>query len=258
MYKIMSAQCSHHRVIKFHNCCIQASTISASGHHWNPSLPFPGWLVRNITPLARRKQQESPPLSYHTIPSRTNQPPFLFTKEKSLPTSASRPNERKKKKKKNPLQGDIFRVWTSASHNSPTPSFLFISSDFFHLDDFAQPIPLVFSALIGCCVGELDSMLRDELLRSKNDEIAYVINFAVFYTFCSIDCDAFHLATFIWADGRINSRHCLLSRKRKLTELYFATVGFAGATDGGGGGALADSRYRQKEQAFLDANDLSK
>ena len=142
--------------------------------------------------------------------------------------------------------------------NCPTSSFSSFLSDFFHLDDFAQPIPLVFSALIGCCVGELDSMLRDELLRSKNDEIAYVINFAVFYTFCSIDCDAFHLATFIWADGRINSRHCLLSRKRKLTELYFATVGFAGATDGGGGGALADSRYRQKEQAFLDANDLSK
>ena len=104
-------------------------------------------------------------------------------------------------------------------------------------------------------------MLRDELLRSKNDEIAYVINFAVFSTFFSIDCNAFHLATFILADGRINSRHCLLSRKHKLTELYFATVGFAGATDGGGGGgggAPADSRYRQKEQAFLDANDLSK
>lgn len=100
-------------------------------------------------------------------------------------------------------------------------------------------------------------MLRDELLRSKNDEIAYVINFAVFHAFFSIDCDAFHLATFILADGRINSRHCLLSRKRKLTELYFATVGFAGATDSGGG-APADSRYRQKEQAFLDANDLSK
>ncbi|KAJ5647139.1 hypothetical protein N7490_003511 [Penicillium lividum] len=59
-------------------------------------------------------------------------------------------------------------------------------------------------------------MLRDELLRSKNDEIA----------------------------------NCLLSRKRKLTELYYATVGFEGAT--------ADSLYHQKEQAFLDANDLSK
>ncbi|KAJ5176225.1 Chromatin modification-related protein eaf1 [Penicillium canariense] len=59
-------------------------------------------------------------------------------------------------------------------------------------------------------------MLRDELLRSKNDEIA----------------------------------SCLLSRKRKLTELYYATVGFEGA--------IADSLYQQKEQAFLDANDLSK
>ncbi|KAJ5973582.1 hypothetical protein N7481_010792 [Penicillium waksmanii] len=59
-------------------------------------------------------------------------------------------------------------------------------------------------------------MLRDELLRSKNDEIA----------------------------------NCLLSRKRKLTELYYATVGFQGAT--------ADSLYNQKERAFLDANDLSK
>ncbi|OQD74121.1 hypothetical protein PENDEC_c012G01393 [Penicillium decumbens] len=59
-------------------------------------------------------------------------------------------------------------------------------------------------------------MLRDELLRSKNDEIA----------------------------------NCLLSRKRKLTELYYATVGFEGAT--------ADALYQQKEQAFLDANDLSK
>ncbi|OQE27505.1 hypothetical protein PENSTE_c004G00267 [Penicillium steckii] len=59
-------------------------------------------------------------------------------------------------------------------------------------------------------------MLRDELLRSKNDEIA----------------------------------NCLLSRKRKLTELYYATVGFEGAT--------ADSLYNQKEQAFLDANDLAK
>ncbi|KAJ5614254.1 hypothetical protein N7528_007908 [Penicillium herquei] len=59
-------------------------------------------------------------------------------------------------------------------------------------------------------------MLRDELLQSKQDEIA----------------------------------NCLLSRKRKLTELYYATVGFEGAT--------ADSLYHQKEKAFLDANDLSK
>lgn len=46
----------------------------------------------------------------------------------------------------------------------------------------------------------------------------------------------------------------MLSRKRKLSELYFATVGLAGATEG----APPDSLYQQKEQAFLDANDLSK
>ncbi|PCH02511.1 HAS subgroup [Penicillium occitanis (nom. inval.)] len=63
-------------------------------------------------------------------------------------------------------------------------------------------------------------MLRDELLRSKNDEIA----------------------------------RCLQSRKRKLSELYFATVGYLGATDG----AIADTLYEQKKQAFLDANDLTK
>ncbi|KAJ5143652.1 uncharacterized protein N7515_002439 [Penicillium bovifimosum] len=58
-------------------------------------------------------------------------------------------------------------------------------------------------------------MLRDELLRSKNDEIA----------------------------------NCLSRRKRKLSALYLATVGF---------GATEDAHYRQKEQAFLDANDLTK
>ncbi|EED15261.1 MYB and HSA domain protein [Talaromyces stipitatus ATCC 10500] len=63
-------------------------------------------------------------------------------------------------------------------------------------------------------------MLRDELLRSKNDEIA----------------------------------RCLQSRKRKLSELYFATVGCLGAIDG----AITDTLYEQKKQAFLDANDLSK
>ncbi|EAU34516.1 conserved hypothetical protein [Aspergillus terreus NIH2624] len=64
-------------------------------------------------------------------------------------------------------------------------------------------------------------MLREELLRSKNDEIA----------------------------------RCLVSRKRKLSELYFATVGFAGATENTPPDSLL---YHQKEQAFLDANDLSK
>jgi chromatin modification-related protein VID21 len=45
-----------------------------------------------------------------------------------------------------------------------------------------------------------------------------------------------------------------VSRKRKLSELYFATVGFAGATDG----FPTDPVYLQKEAAFLDANDLTK
>ena len=46
-----------------------------------------------------------------------------------------------------------------------------------------------------------------------------------------------------------------MSRKRKLSELYFATVGFAGATENTPPDSLL---YHQKEQAFLDANDLSK
>ena len=44
-------------------------------------------------------------------------------------------------------------------------------------------------------------------------------------------------------------RNCLSRRKRKLSALYLATVGF---------GATEDAHYHQKEQAFLDANDLSK
>ncbi|KKZ65003.1 hypothetical protein EMCG_09083 [[Emmonsia] crescens] len=63
-------------------------------------------------------------------------------------------------------------------------------------------------------------MLRDELLQSKHDEIA----------------------------------RCLSSRKRKLSELYFATVGFSGATDG----SPQHIQYRQREQEFLDANDITK
>ncbi|CAG7968771.1 unnamed protein product [Penicillium salamii] len=58
-------------------------------------------------------------------------------------------------------------------------------------------------------------MLRDELLRSKNDEIAT----------------------------------CLSRRKRKLSALYLATVGF---------GATEDPQYPEHEQAFLEANDLEK
>jgi chromatin modification-related protein VID21 len=46
----------------------------------------------------------------------------------------------------------------------------------------------------------------------------------------------------------------LLSRKRKLSELYFATVGFGcGATERSQG-----ALYQQKEKAFLDANDITK
>ena len=44
-------------------------------------------------------------------------------------------------------------------------------------------------------------------------------------------------------------RNCLSRRKRKLSALYLATVGF---------GATEDPHYPQQEQAFLDANDLSK
>ncbi|KAL2835734.1 hypothetical protein BJY01DRAFT_68000 [Aspergillus pseudoustus] len=120
---------------------------------------------------------------------------------------------------KNPSQRNI-RVDHFASQNNTTTTFSSFSSDFSLLDDFAQLISLTFSALIGCCVLELGSMLREELLRSKQDEIA----------------------------------RCLLSRKRKLSELYFATVGYAGATEN----PFADSVYQEKEQAFLDANDITK
>lgn len=48
--------------------------------------------------------------------------------------------------------------------------------------------------------------------------------------------------------------HAVVARRQaKLTELFYATVG-VGATEG----ATGDSHYQQKEQAFLDANDLSK
>ena len=39
-----------------------------------------------------------------------------------------------------------------------------------------------------------------------------------------------------------------------MSELYYATVGVATATET----AVSPSAYHQKEQAFLDANDLSK
>lgn len=81
--------------------------------------------------------------------------------------------EKKKRPKKFPSKG-VFFFASGFQHRKTPPktSFLSILSDFFPLDDFAQSIPLVFTAIIGCVVGELDSMLRDELLQSKNDEIA--------------------------------------------------------------------------------------
>lgn len=85
-------------------------------------------------------------------------------------------------------------------------------------------------------------MLRDELLRSKNDEIAYVLIFIA--TEIRLRCpknDEFV--------ANLVVRNCLSRRKRKLSALYLATVGF---------GATEDAHYHQKEQAFLDANDLSK
>ncbi|KAK2829891.1 hypothetical protein FQN49_007158, partial [Arthroderma sp. PD_2] len=59
-------------------------------------------------------------------------------------------------------------------------------------------------------------------------------------------------------DGLLSSRHdeiarCLSSRKRKLSELYYATV-FPHHPKG----TNSDPLSRQKEAAFLDANDLTK
>lgn len=145
-------------------------------------------------------------IQYHTFPQFPPVAPYpyhtntLYCPLSGSPPKPPRPSEKaqsqgkKKRKKKNPLQGDFLRVWFSASHNCPPHSVLSLLSDFFHLDDFAQSIPLVFRALIGCVVGELDSMLRDELLRSKDDEIAYVLNFAGFFGFLCVDSCSFCLA----------------------------------------------------------------
>lgn len=92
---------------------------------------------------------------------------------------------------------------------------------------------------------EIDSMLRDELLRSKNDEIAYVKIFSDRFILFSVRLRVDLSLT-------VNFRRCLSSRKRKLSELYFATVGCATES------ATGDPIYQQKEQAFLDANDLTK
>ncbi|EEP79929.1 predicted protein [Uncinocarpus reesii 1704] len=62
-------------------------------------------------------------------------------------------------------------------------------------------------------------MLRDELLKAKNDEI----------------------------------ERCVQSRKRKLSELYFATVVCLGTNV-----SLQTEQYRRQEAAFLDANDITK
>ena len=57
------------------------------------------------------------------------------------------------------------------SLHAPSTSDFISYCDYFCLNDLGQSIPF-FPALIGCCVPELDLMLRDELLRSKHDEIA--------------------------------------------------------------------------------------
>ncbi|EFW19730.1 conserved hypothetical protein [Coccidioides posadasii str. Silveira] len=62
-------------------------------------------------------------------------------------------------------------------------------------------------------------MLRDELLKAKNDEI----------------------------------ERCVQSRKRKLSELYFATVACLGTKI-----SLQSEQYRRQEAAFLDANEITK
>ena len=61
----------------------------------------------------------------------------------------------------------------SSLHATTTSDPIFLN-DFLVLNDLGQPLPF-FPALIGCCVPKLGLMLRDELLRSKNDEIAYVL-----------------------------------------------------------------------------------
>ncbi|EFR01681.1 MYB and HSA domain-containing protein [Nannizzia gypsea CBS 118893] len=62
------------------------------------------------------------------------------------------------------------------------------------------------------------------------------------------------------SDGLLRSRHdeiarCLSSRKRKLSELYYATATFPHPSNAGG---HREPLARQKEAAFLEANDLSK
>ncbi|KAF3893818.1 MYB and HSA domain-containing protein [Trichophyton interdigitale] len=62
------------------------------------------------------------------------------------------------------------------------------------------------------------------------------------------------------SDRPLASRHdeiarCLWSRKRKLSELYYATATFPHPSDTSG---HREPLARQKEAAFLDANDLSK
>ncbi|KAF3481648.1 MYB and HSA domain-containing protein [Arthroderma uncinatum] len=61
-------------------------------------------------------------------------------------------------------------------------------------------------------------------------------------------------------DGLLRSRHdeiarCLSSRKRKLSELYYATAAFPHPSEGS---PQSDPEARQREAAFLDANDLTK
>ena len=151
--------------------------------------------IRNDTTIPLHETSHPPyQIPYHTTIRIHSHLPLPLTKS---PNDCPR-RKKKKRGKKNPSRRAL-RVWISASHNTTKSPFLSILSDLFLLDDLAQPIPLVFSALIGCCAGEIGSMLRDELLRSKNDEIAYVLilldstlfslsNDTFFYQFSCIGC----------------------------------------------------------------------
>ena len=51
----------------------------------------------------------------------------------------------------------------------------------------------------------------------------------------------------------MNFRRLLLSRKRKLSELYYATVSCGDLET-----AVHNPQYQEKERLFLDANDIQK
>lgn len=51
----------------------------------------------------------------------------------------------------------------------------------------------------------------------------------------------------------MNFRRLLLSRKRKLSELYYATVSWGDLET-----TVHNPQYQEKERLFLDANDIQK